>query len=114
MRRNTKPDNRIRKTSPHPAPTRFEELLASVGKPVQACRCARSVRHADLASSASRAYRSAGTCGPPVGPPPPPCGGGGGGSLPAGGPPPGIPRAGGGRGSTPMGGGGRPPHERAG
>src|SRR5260370_2708958 len=72
MRRDTKPDNRIRKTSPHPAPTRFEELLASVGKPVQACRCARSVRHADLASSASRAYRSAGTSPPQGGPPPPP------------------------------------------
>jgi hypothetical protein len=24
----TKPDNRIRRMSPHPAPTRFEELLA--------------------------------------------------------------------------------------
>jgi hypothetical protein len=30
MRRDTKPDNRIRRTSPHPAPTRFEELLADV------------------------------------------------------------------------------------
>jgi hypothetical protein len=28
MRWDTKPDNRIRRTSPHPAPTRFEELLA--------------------------------------------------------------------------------------
>ena len=30
MRWDTKPDNRIRRTSPHPAPTRFEELLAGV------------------------------------------------------------------------------------
>jgi hypothetical protein len=30
MRWDTKPDNRIRRTSPHPAPTRFEELLADV------------------------------------------------------------------------------------
>jgi hypothetical protein len=28
--RDTKPDNRIRRTSSHPAPTRFEELLADV------------------------------------------------------------------------------------
>jgi hypothetical protein len=28
MRWDTKPDNRIRRTSSHPAPTRFEELLA--------------------------------------------------------------------------------------
>jgi hypothetical protein len=30
MRWDTKPDNRIRRTSPHPAPTRFEELLADI------------------------------------------------------------------------------------
>jgi hypothetical protein len=30
MRWDTKPDNRIRRTSPHPAPTPFEELLADV------------------------------------------------------------------------------------
>src|SRR5215469_5844976 len=30
MRWDTKPDNRIRRTSSHPAPTRFEELLAEV------------------------------------------------------------------------------------
>ena len=28
MRWDSKPDNRIRRTSSHPAPTRFEELLA--------------------------------------------------------------------------------------
>jgi hypothetical protein len=32
MRWDTKPDNRIRRTSPHPAPTRFEELLECVEK----------------------------------------------------------------------------------
>src|SRR5260221_638882 len=30
MRWDSKPDNRIRRTSSHPAPTRFEELLANV------------------------------------------------------------------------------------
>ena len=32
MRWDTKPDNRIRRTSSHPAPTRFEELLADYGQ----------------------------------------------------------------------------------
>src|SRR5260221_13951844 len=104
MRRNTKPDNRIRKTSPHPAPTRFEELLASVGKPVQACRCARSVRHADLASSASRAYTSAGTFAPRVGPPPPVGDGGGLPPRPEGAAAPGNPACGGGWGGRRLGG----------